>query len=178
MRRSPSVVNSSVTPSVESSAAYCIVSEESGSVRIRTKSSTPSASSSTRMGSRPWSSGIRSDGFERWKAPEAMNRMWSVRTIPYRVETVEPSTSGRRSRWTPSRETSGPASSPRWATLSISSRNTIPFCSTSCTARVFSSSSLTSFPASSSVRSLKASRTLSRRERVRRPARFWNMPWS
>ena len=34
-----------------------------------------------------------------------MNRMWSVRTVPYFVETVLPSTSGSRSRWTPSRET-------------------------------------------------------------------------
>src|SRR6058998_2934061 len=37
-----------------------------------------------------------------------MNRTWSVRTIPYLVVTAEPSTIGSRSRWTPSRETSGP----------------------------------------------------------------------
>jgi hypothetical protein len=51
-----------VTPSVASSAVYCVVSEASGSVRMRTKSSAVSASSSTRIGKRPCSSGIRSDG--------------------------------------------------------------------------------------------------------------------
>jgi hypothetical protein len=39
-----------------------------------------SADSSTRIGKRPCSSGIRSLGLARWNAPEAMNRMWSVRT--------------------------------------------------------------------------------------------------
>ena len=34
--------------------------------------------SSTRIGRRPCSSGSRSDGLATWKAPEAMNRMWSV----------------------------------------------------------------------------------------------------
>ena len=43
-----------------------------------------------------------------WKAPEAMNRMWSVFTGPYLVETVVPSISGSRSRCTPSRLTSAP----------------------------------------------------------------------
>ena len=37
-------------------------------------------SSSTRIGKRPCSSGIRSDGLEIWKAPAAMNRTWSVLT--------------------------------------------------------------------------------------------------
>ena len=32
------------------------------------------------MGKRPWSSGIRSEGLATWKAPAAMNRMWSVFT--------------------------------------------------------------------------------------------------
>ena len=49
-----------VTPSVESSAVYCLTSALFGSVRMRTKSSRPSASSSTRIGKRPCSSGIRS----------------------------------------------------------------------------------------------------------------------
>ena len=44
----------------------------------------------------------------RWNAPEAMNRMWSVLTMPYFVLTVVPSTSGSRSRCTPARETSAP----------------------------------------------------------------------
>src|SRR5260370_24900318 len=35
-------------------------------------SSRVSGSSSTRIGSRPCNSGSRSDGFERWKAPDAM----------------------------------------------------------------------------------------------------------
>jgi hypothetical protein len=38
-----------------------------------------------------------SEGFERWKAPEAIKRMWSVLIIPNFVLTVDPSTSGRRS---------------------------------------------------------------------------------
>ena len=55
------------------------------------------------MGRRPCSSGRRSDGLATWKAPEAMNRMWSVFTGPCLVEMVVPSISGRRSRCTPSR---------------------------------------------------------------------------
>ena len=38
--------------------------------------------SSTRIGKRPWSSGMRSLGLVMWKAPAAMKRMWSVRTRP------------------------------------------------------------------------------------------------
>ena len=69
-------------------------------------SSRVSGLSSTRIGRRPCSSGSRSDGFDMWKAPDAMNRMWSVFTAPCLVETVVPSISGSRSRCTPSRETS------------------------------------------------------------------------
>ena len=98
--------------------------------------------------------------------------------MPYFVLTVQPSTSGSRSRCTPSRETSAPAVSWRRAILSISSMNTMPFCSAFASAWVLSSSSFTSFAASSSVRSLKASRTLSLRVRVRLPPRFENMPCS
>ncbi len=43
-----------------------------------------------------------------WNAPDAMNSTWSVRTMPYFVLTVQPSTSGSRSRCTPSRDTSAP----------------------------------------------------------------------
>ena len=71
-----------LAPSVASSAAYCLMSAFSGSVRIRTKSSSPSGCSSTRIGKRPCSSGIRSEGLETWKAPAAMKRTWSVRTSP------------------------------------------------------------------------------------------------
>src|SRR5438309_767936 len=69
-------------------------------------------------------------GVETWKAPAAMKRMWSVRTIPYLVVTVEPSTMGRRSRCTPSRDTSGPCAPSLLAILSSSSRKTMPESST------------------------------------------------
>ena len=108
MRFSASSLNSTRTPSVARSAWYCSVSEASGSERMRRKSAGVSAASSTRMGSRPCSSGMRSEGLEKWKAPEAMNSTWSVRTMPYFVFTVLPSMSGSRSRCTPSRETSAP----------------------------------------------------------------------
>src|SRR3569833_2460178 len=105
-----------------------------------------------------------------------MNNTWSVRTMPCLVVTVLPSTSGKRSRCTPSRDTSGPPCSPRLTILSISSRNTMPFCSTLYSARVLRSSSLTSLPASSSAISLSASFTRRRRRLVRAPAIFWNRP--
>ena len=76
----PSGVNSSVAPSAAHSAAYCLVSAFSGSVMMRTKSSSVSGCSSTRIGKRPCSSGIRSEGLETWNAPAAMNSTWSVRT--------------------------------------------------------------------------------------------------
>ena len=72
-----------------------------------------SGSSSTRIGKRPCSSGIRSDGLddvERAGGDEQhvvglhRRRTWSC--------TVEPSTIGSRSRCTPSRETSGPPALP------------------------------------------------------------------
>ena len=65
----PSGVNSSVTPSVASSSAYCLVSECFGSVRMRRKSALVRSVSSTRIGNRPCSSGIRSDGLDRVKRP-------------------------------------------------------------------------------------------------------------
>ena len=52
-----------------------------------------------------------------WKAPEAMNRMWSVLTMPSLVFTVQPSISGSRSRCTPSRETSAPPALARFGDL-------------------------------------------------------------
>ncbi len=79
--------------------------------------------------------------------------------MPYLVLTVVPSTSGSRSRCTPWRDTSPPPSSLRLAILSISSRNTMPFCSTLATALCLTSSSLSSLAASSSISSLKASCT-------------------
>src|SRR6185437_10107498 len=86
----PSPVNSSFTPSVFSIAVYCLVSALWGSERIRSKSLTDNADSSTRIGRRPCNSGIRSDGLAIENAPEAMNSTWSVLTGPYLVETVEP----------------------------------------------------------------------------------------
>jgi len=79
-----------------------------GSFRIRTRSARVSGSSSTRIGKRPCSSGMRSDTFATWNAPAAMKSTWSVFTAPYFVLTFDPSTMGSRSRCTPPRETSGP----------------------------------------------------------------------
>ncbi|MOA10125.1 hypothetical protein D3C78_1300020 [compost metagenome] len=105
-----------------------------------------------------------------------MNRIWSVLTMPYLVDTVVPSTSGSRSRCTPWRDTSEPLVSWRVATLSISSMKTMPFCSALVMARVLISSSLTSLPASSSVSSLSASAILSLRVRRRSWPIWLNMP--
>ncbi len=104
-----------------------------------------------------------------------MNRMWSVRTVPYLVVTVEPSTIGRRSRCTPSRETSGPRVPSRPAILSSSSRKMIPEFSTRWIAWLTASSTSTSFWASSWARSRRASFTLTRRRRVRPGMRFDSM---
>src|ERR1035441_5100967 len=92
-----------------------------------------------------------------------MNSMWSVFSEPYLVLTLQPSTSGSRSRCTPSRDPSAPTVSCRRAILSISSMNTMPFCSALVSARALSSSSLMSLAASSSIMSLSASRTFTRR---------------
>ncbi|MCY1440908.1 hypothetical protein D9M71_572020 [compost metagenome] len=83
--------------------------------------------------------------------------------MPSLVLTVQPSISGSRSRCTPSRDTSTPPELPRLATLSISSMNTMPCCSTASRALAFNSSSLTRRLASSSRTSLSASLTLSLR---------------
>ncbi len=77
-----SALKRSSTCSVLSSSVYWRTSEFSGSVRMRSKSSAPSDCSSTRIGKRPCISGMRSAGRATWKAPAAMNRMWSVRTTP------------------------------------------------------------------------------------------------
>src|SRR5437588_3892897 len=77
IRRTPSVAKSTSTPSVAISARYCAVSDASGSVRMRTKSPTLSESSSTRIGSRPCSSGIRSEGFDRLRSEEHTSELQS-----------------------------------------------------------------------------------------------------
>ncbi len=89
------------------------------------------------MGNLPWNSGMRSEGLATWNAPEAIKSMWSVLTMPYFVFTVEPSTMGRRSLWTPSLETSGLVPDCRPAILSISSMKTMPDCSTLSTASLW-----------------------------------------
>ncbi len=127
------------------------------------------------MGKRPWSSGMRSVGLLTWKAPAAMKRMWSVRTGPYFVETVVPSTIGRRSRWTPSRETSGPWVLSRPAILSISSRNTMPADSARRTASRATWSWSTSRDSSSCCRISRASGTVTVRRLVRLPKRPGSM---
>src|SRR5881397_3493117 len=71
----PSCVNSSVAPSAAHRAAYCLVRAFSGSVMMRTKSSSVSGCNSTRIGKRPCSSGIRSDGLETWNAQAAMHAL-------------------------------------------------------------------------------------------------------
>jgi hypothetical protein len=121
-------------------------------LRIRMKSPSVSDFSSTRMGKRPCSSGIMSLGLETWKAPAAMNRMWSVRTKPCRVLTVVPSTMGRMSRCTPSRLTSGPWPDSRPAILSISSRKMMPLRSTRSKAMRVTCSMSMSFCSSSWIR--------------------------
>src|SRR5919106_2112670 len=161
--------NRSVTRSVRSNSTYWRSRAFSGSVRMRTKSSFVKGSSSTRIGKRPCSSGMRSEGLATWKAPAAMNRTWSVRTLPYLVVTAEPSTIGSRSRCTPSRDTSGPPWPPpcRPAILSNSSRNTMPEFSTRPIARATTSSMSTSFWASSWASSRRASATRTRPRFVR-----------
>ncbi len=62
--------------------------------------------------------------------------------------------------------------------LSISSRNTMPFCSTASTARDFMSSSLMSLAASSSESCLMASLIFNLRFLVFLPPIFWNRPCS
>jgi glutaryl-CoA dehydrogenase len=65
--------------------AFALTEPGHGSDAVRldfTKSASVSDFSSTRMGNLPCSSGIRSLGLDTWIAPAAMNRMWSVRSIP------------------------------------------------------------------------------------------------
>ena len=157
----PSSVKVSDVPSAATRAAYCLVRAFSGSVMMRTKSASVSGFSSTRIGKRPCSSGIRSLGLLTWNAPAAMKSTWSVFTRPYFVCTLDPSTMGRRSRCTPSRDTSGPPISllaP--AILSISSRKMMPSFSTRSSASATTSSWLMSLSYSSSSRMRRASATV------------------
>jgi len=154
-------------------ALYCSVSDAVGSVKILMKSFVVSALSSTLIGRRPCSSGMRSEGLDRWKAPEAMNRMWSVRIMPYLVLTEQPSIRGSRSLWTPSLDTLPDVLSVSLTTLSISSMKTMPFCSTFSTAVSFILSWLMSFSDSSVMRILCASFTVIFRVFCWSPPMFW-----
>ena len=79
--------NSSSTPSEERSWVYCFTKAPLGSVRIRSKSFAERASSSTRMGKRPWSSGMRSCGLATLKAPAAMKRICvSIHGTPFGID--------------------------------------------------------------------------------------------
>ena len=98
----PSSENSSSTFSVFNNALYCFIKLLSGSLRILLKSSLVKASNSTLIGSLPWSSGNKSEGFASWKDPDAINKIWSVLIGPYLVLTVVPSIKGNKSLWTPS----------------------------------------------------------------------------
>mmetsp|Transcript_17478 Transcript_17478/g.52796 ORF Transcript_17478/g.52796 Transcript_17478/m.52796 type:complete len:227 (-) Transcript_17478:713-1393(-) len=153
MRHLASSVISSCTPSVNMRASCCFTKLFSGSVRMVYISFSVSGLSSTRMGSRPCNSASRSDGLQKWKAPDAMKRMWSVLTLPCFVVTVDPSKRGSKSRCTPSEEASAdPRYSPREQILSISSIKIMPSCSTLQSAWRLMSSSDNNFSLSSSVR--------------------------
>jgi hypothetical protein len=87
----------------------------------------------TLIGKRPSSSGMRFSTLAIEKDPLAMKRIWSVLTSPNLVGTVVPSIKGSRSLCTPSVDTPfprldmGPYAT---ASLSISSKNTMPSYST------------------------------------------------
>src|SRR5207237_277111 len=76
LARSPMFFSTNAaSPSVRISASYCLMRHASVSVRMRRKSSSFKGDSSTLIGNLPCNSGKRSEGFDAWKAPEAMNRM-------------------------------------------------------------------------------------------------------
>ena len=100
-RRSRLRRNRGSTPSVASNAWYCLIRLASGLGQ-----DAPEVAAVERLQfdpdrQSPCNSGKRSEGLAWWKAPEAMNRMWSVLTAPCLVATVVPSISGKRSRCTP-----------------------------------------------------------------------------
>mmetsp|Transcript_13951 Transcript_13951/g.34368 ORF Transcript_13951/g.34368 Transcript_13951/m.34368 type:complete len:431 (-) Transcript_13951:289-1581(-) len=125
------------------------------------------------MGRRPCSSAMRSPGLAEWNAPEQMNRMWSVLTVPCLVCTAEPSMMGSRSRCTPC-ELGSPVRQGELrelTILSISSMNTMPSCSVSRTASLATTSAGNSRSTSASSSAARASLTVSRlRSTLRAPA--------
>ena len=131
-RRRASSVKSSSTPSVASSAVYCLMSAFRGSRQDAHEVGRAQAARARRgSGSGPAARGSGPRAWTRGTRPAAMNRMWSVRTHAVAwCCTVVPSTIGRMSRCTPSRRTSGPWPPSRPAILSISSTKMMPLCST------------------------------------------------
>mmetsp|Transcript_7870 Transcript_7870/g.26006 ORF Transcript_7870/g.26006 Transcript_7870/m.26006 type:complete len:307 (+) Transcript_7870:1282-2202(+) len=133
--KTDSLVNSKFMSSVSISALCCLKMFAFGSVKIRCKSSLVKPFNSTRMGNRPCNSANISLGLFWLNAPDAMNKIWSVETFPYFVETTDPSMIGSKSRCTPSEEASAPCRESELETiLSISSMKTIPSDSTAITA--------------------------------------------
>lgn len=128
-----SSVNTNFTFSVSSKRTCWKIRLNSGSFRIRTNSGLLMGARLTRMGSRPRSSGMRSSTLAIENDPLPMKRIWSVLISPYLVLIVVPSIRGNRSRCTPYVDTPfpdtdiGPSGT---ASLSISSRKTIPSSST------------------------------------------------
>mmetsp|Transcript_20688 Transcript_20688/g.70358 ORF Transcript_20688/g.70358 Transcript_20688/m.70358 type:complete len:251 (-) Transcript_20688:35-787(-) len=123
------------TPSVRISACCCLIMLCVGSVSILYRSSSSRPLRFTRTGSLPCSSASMSLGLHWLNAPLAMKSMCCVLTLPYLVETVVPSITGRRSRCTPSDDASALCMrSPALTILSISSMNTIPSLSAAATA--------------------------------------------
>mmetsp|Transcript_13952 Transcript_13952/g.34374 ORF Transcript_13952/g.34374 Transcript_13952/m.34374 type:complete len:232 (-) Transcript_13952:832-1527(-) len=113
------------------------------------------------MGRRPCSSASMSDGLAEWNAPEQMNRMWSVLTVPCLVCTAEPSMMGSRSRCTPC-ELGSPVRQGELrelTILSISSMNTMPSCSAVRIASRVTASLLMTRSASASSSRCRASAT-------------------
>mmetsp|Transcript_11542 Transcript_11542/g.29106 ORF Transcript_11542/g.29106 Transcript_11542/m.29106 type:complete len:262 (+) Transcript_11542:162-947(+) len=127
MRLRAASVNSSETFSTCISSTCCCSKLNSGSVRMRCRSASDSGFSSTRTGSRPCSSAIKSDGLHSWNAPLQMNKILEVSTDPCLVLTMVPSMRGSRSRCTPSSLASVLVNTPECLhTLSISSMKTMP----------------------------------------------------
>ena len=101
--------------------------------------------------------------------------MWSVLIGPCFVLTVVPSIKGNRSRCTPSRLTSAPLASARAHTLSISSKNTMPFSCTDSNAMRVTVSSSNSLSASSPTNTSWLSATVILRFTVRPPKALPNI---
>jgi hypothetical protein len=152
-RCTPLSAKPTVTPSVASSAWYCSVSE---AIRLGQDAhevvggpSAPTARRGSAGGPAVPESGPTV--WRRWKAPEAMNRMWSVFTMPCLV--LDGAALNQRQQvalHALAGDVGALGFAPARHTLSISSMKTMPFCSTFCSAARLTSSSLIRLAASSS----------------------------